>query len=383
MKGLNQSIDSSKKMINIVTAADARYVEQVSVMLLSASVNTDSSIAAFVLYSEFSAAQKSLIVQALPSNISVSFIDCSSLSGSIPVVSKETNCRISPVTYYRIFLEDLLECERLLYLDADIVVTSTLDSIWSMDLKEHALACVVDGPLIDRNREFGVSGADYFNAGVMLLDSARWREKCVLKNALNYGKNASADALVFNDQDCLNAVLADSALLLGKQANYQTIAAVEDQAAGQLCEDPILVHYTGADKPWYVHSMHPFREEYRRWRLLTPFKNAPLELFLDDWDRAALDALSALKGEICLYGAGERGRRIYHAIKKDRPELRVRAFVDKNNRLEAYDGVPVLKQLPDVSGNVLITTAAYASEVADSIARNQPRYEIYAGKWAE
>jgi hypothetical protein len=94
---------------------------------------------------------------------------------------------LSTATYLRLFMPEMLNGrDRAIYLDADTLVLSDLSELWDVGLQHHPIAAVQEAyvPYVSSDnglmnwRELGFEpDAKYFNAGVMVLDLARWREE--------------------------------------------------------------------------------------------------------------------------------------------------------------------------------------------------------------
>ena len=153
----------------------------------------------------------------------------------------------------------LLPVERILYLDADVLVRRDLKDIWRTDMGGRTVGVVRDiglpmghPGLPEANR-----GRFYFNAGVLLGDLSLIRQRLPeIRNALATIKEAA-----FKDQDFLNVFFSDdfyefdivwNANGLGTYASTWTIADRDKtwpQGLATLLNDPAIVHFTGALHP--------------------------------------------------------------------------------------------------------------------------------------
>jgi lipopolysaccharide biosynthesis glycosyltransferase len=120
--------------------------------------------------------------------------------------------RLPAATYSRLLLTELLApgTERVVYLDADLVVMRDVSALFGMDL---------GGAAIGAARDFAVREVDhrrlnhpepeaprpYYNYGVLVIDVARWLESALGERALAYASRTGV--LFFADQDALNAVV--------------------------------------------------------------------------------------------------------------------------------------------------------------------------------
>lgn len=167
-----------------------------------------------------------------------------------------TKKRLRKATYFRLLIpQELPETvTRVLYLDTDIVVRREIDDLWKIDLGGHSVAACQDLVVqrVDRIAPYQEAGfspnADYFNAGVLLMDLARWRAEGtsdrVVANIV-----ANGDKYPLLDQDGLNAVLSENWSELPPQWNVQ----VGSQVLGYQplsVDEAGIVHFTGKAKPW-------------------------------------------------------------------------------------------------------------------------------------
>lgn len=156
----------------------------------------------------------------------------------------------------RLFAAEIIKEDRALYLDSDLVVNGSLNSLFEMDLGDAYVAAVEDP---NKNE------AGNFNAGVLVLNLQQWRKENVTEKLFQTAQEKHTE--VRNaDQSILNLVCANRWLALDKGFNYQTYDAVSryDHRA-YLYKDigdwtPTIIHFLTTDKPWNGHSVARFRE---------------------------------------------------------------------------------------------------------------------------
>lgn len=197
---------------------------------------------------------------------------------------------ISVETWYRLLLPRLLpDVERVLYIDADAIVTAELDALWQTDMGEHSVAAV-DNAFIaqsrDRVRKLGLGTGRYFNGGVLLLDLARLRAADWTARALDYAQR-HADTLALLDQDVMNILLGPHRLTLSPRWNCQNSvfyftdsrAHFGEAASREATENPAIVHFEGPGmaKPWHYLCKHPYRDRYFAHRRQTPWPRVGIE----------------------------------------------------------------------------------------------------------
>ena len=223
-------------------------------------------------------------VEALAPQARFTWIDLASFA--LPAYTVTNH--ISRATLYRLGLEQLApaDCQRLIYLDADLIVTDNLRELWDIDLQGAPIGAVADcvctshEPDLQRHwLEWGVDpDGRYFNAGVLLVDLAKVRAEKGFTKALDLIAERG-NALPYQDQDALNMVFWQRWHALPPKWNVQALQLVASYQR-HLSEDMVLagrrpgiVHYTGPSKPWSRKGHHPWWWLYWDALARTPFLN--------------------------------------------------------------------------------------------------------------
>lgn len=178
----------------------------------------------------------------------------------IELISAEwrTQNHISPIAYAKYFIPRLVDRERVLYLDTDIIVNGSLTSFFLTDLKGFPVAAVRD-----------VDGS--FNTGVMLIDNLQWKDLSVSDKCLELSEGEKSEHWElehFNgDQTILNSVFQDNWLELDKRFNVQVghdIVAFYSNWQDHFCieDSPLIIHYTTYRKPWNSSTSYRHREKW-------------------------------------------------------------------------------------------------------------------------
>lgn len=88
----------------------------------------------------------------------------------------------------------------------------------------------------------------YFNSGVLLIDTAVWRDRNVRNRAEDY-LQSTAGIRRFPDQDALNAVCHGDWYRLDKRWNHMMAWRLESDRQGDL-SDAVIIHSAGPLKHW-------------------------------------------------------------------------------------------------------------------------------------
>lgn len=273
-KNIANTVDLKSSM-NIAFGIDSRFALGTGVLMTSIiKNNTTASIAFHIftdkLHSDDINRLASLGQQYKNIAIYIYYID------SFKFQKFSTMFIWSQATYYRFIISHELsgKVERFLYLDADILCVNSLESLFSIDLKDNIAAVVADYETMVTyaKNSIGFTGDKYFNAGFLLIDVANWNKAAISEQAVSL---LSKNDYKFCDQDVLNLLLTNKVLFL--PPIYNTIYHLADMDKN-ITDTTVLLHYSGSVKPWQAwgqfHFLTPLWLKYQQ---LSPWKNAPIQ----------------------------------------------------------------------------------------------------------
>lgn len=163
------------------------------------------------------------------------------------------------IVYLRVFVPRLLmQYDRLLYIDVDILSMRAEPSIWTIDLPA-GLAAVSDLATLDKApndvkgisrtawlETVGVSSGRYLNSGVLLIETAKWL-KIDFAHALTAYFRDFPQAARY-DQDFLSHLFDGIWSELSPRMNYQAYVL---ELGLTKAIDPVLIHFCRRQKPWH------------------------------------------------------------------------------------------------------------------------------------
>lgn len=170
-------------------------------------------------------------------------------------------------TYYRLLIEKYIPptVDKILYLDADVVIDGSIDELFNLDLCGNVLGAVnhnlaisnSDLKLERRFDKLSLNLSSYFNAGVMLIDYKLWLKSNVLSRSNSILRQYSAH-LDWWDQDILNMIFMNSYLSISPKWNFidKYYSAKKDLIR------IIIYHFAGPHKPWYLFIKVPNKEVF-------------------------------------------------------------------------------------------------------------------------
>jgi len=156
-----------------------------------------------------------------------------------------------------------------LYLDADIIFQNAIQ-FEGLPFSEFSVFAVRDTISHILAPKRGLE--KYFNAGIMLLNVARWRELDAVNRLLTHTPKVTR----FAEQELLNEVFADDWHELPSRFNYAANRLRIDGLNYRMSngETPVIIHYLGGVKPW----KYWVRGSFLYWKYVwqTPFKGSIL-----------------------------------------------------------------------------------------------------------
>jgi lipopolysaccharide biosynthesis glycosyltransferase len=195
--------------------------------------------------------------------------------------------RLSRAVFRRLFLDRVLPAcyERIVSVDSDMLIrrpglgrlaeidlgaapiAAAYDMIFLMDFKGGALARSFQA----HRRSLGLSQTTpYFNAGLMAIDRARWRDLDLGERAMA-ALRATPDRYPFLEQSALNELIGGGFAPLSPRYNFMGDFFLLDL---EKVVDPIVLHFVNSPKPWDIDKWRGeerFAQTYRAWFEASPW----------------------------------------------------------------------------------------------------------------
>lgn len=301
--------------IVVVCAADDNYAMPLAVTVRSAIENLQGNrkIILFIIDGGIKDRNKRKICQSLPEDkCKIEWIaKPDSQFGNIQVLRgfSEEPEYIKISTYYRLVISELLpqDYSKAIYLDSDLLVVGDLGHLWDINIGENYLLAVQDlftpyvsSPLgLINYRELDLSpDTKYLQAGVLVINLAKWRSDCIAAKCVEYLLNYR-EYIRWHDADVLNAVLANKWGELDPKWNlvpqiYKVNGKdilMSEEAHKDLIDNPYIIHFSTHAKPWNSKKPHPAKHLFFHYLDMTLWK----EWRLTFWRRAWLKFLKEKK----------------------------------------------------------------------------------------
>lgn len=252
--------------INVCLACDNNYAKYAGVVIASVLANSkdDESLNFYILDGGISESKKTEILSLKSiKDCKIEFVQIEeSMFEDYKKVA--THKYISIATYYRLRLATLLpEVERIIYFDCDMVVNSSLNNLFNVELGENIIAGVRD-----INKRMLQQNPSYINAGMVLFDLNKIREENIEQKFYDY-TNENFETIKMGDQTIINEVLKGRIKIVEDEWNVQSSNFTNRSS---YTKHPYIIHYVAKRKPWHFGSFSVHRQLYFKYLQMTPWK---------------------------------------------------------------------------------------------------------------
>ncbi len=313
-------------MMNIVLATDDNFVQHCGTTIKSITTN-NSNVNFYILTEGLSSTNKQLLKDVATDN------DCSLEFCIVPSdivkyfpMSKMASSHISIATYYRLFVTTLLPqiVKKVIYLDCDMIIRGSLEDLWKTDLTDKPLAAVYQHNgwadhnnswrRLDIPREYG-----YFNAGCLVLNIEYLRNIDFQKKAIDF-INRYFERIISHDQDVLNALFYEQAEVLECKWNYLPLFMEKcfskeefplkchyKEEKAKIDFNPIVIHFVSKPKPWNYGCNNPYKNEYFKYLLLTPWSDYKIKfVWKEYWKNVVVPYIKTTIKKMDYFHFGEK-----------------------------------------------------------------------------
>lgn len=255
-------------MCEVVFAVNNKYIDLLSVALLTLFKTNNTNLVINIIYSHLSAKNITYIERICRSyKIKINFFQVN--SSDFDDLPERGHLKVE--AYYRMAIPSLIKADKVLYLDCDIMVMSDLESLHALDLTNLPLAAVQD-PVFQPIKDLDMDiNSTYFNTGIMLINLDYWRKNNIAERALLYLRT-NPQKITYADQCALNAVVNGNYFSLSKEFNFQSGHIKNSEDLSLLLKNHLkIVHFTGSLKPTHYLCTHPLKPDFLLELSHTPF----------------------------------------------------------------------------------------------------------------
>ena len=197
---------------------------------------------------------------------------------------------LTRATYLRLEIPELIDLDKVIYSDIDVLFLSGLESLWDVCVDDVYLAATLDVGLNQKDKfnrrriqfdywqeYYNDRLGSYYQAGILLMNLKLMRETEIVKT----WRRLSREKFNYHDMDIINITCYPKIRKLSSRYNVIPGFFVENSyekganegfldglEVREVHERPVMVHYAGEAKPW-KHPSVPGSCEY--WEFLRKF----------------------------------------------------------------------------------------------------------------
>jgi lipopolysaccharide biosynthesis glycosyltransferase len=167
------------------------------------------------------------------------------------------------MAYARLMMGSLIQAEKVIYLDSDMIVLSDLLEVWNLNMEGKLIMGVPNYPptLLKDDSPLPLTEIEkeytYINTGFLVVDLVKWRANDIESEALKIAKNFRCE---WFDQTIINYICRNNIVLLDERWNWQADSVLE---YAQVIRG--VIHCSSTRKPWLYLNI-TLRD--RLWRFL-------------------------------------------------------------------------------------------------------------------
>lgn len=196
----------------------------------------------------------------------------------------------SQATMYRLFIPHIIQIDRLLYIDSDVIIEGDISEIFNWNRDNMCLSGVKDLSIttrVDRDHSMQLeipNTSQYINAGVILMNLNKIREIGLHDKCLDLAQKKS---FKFKDQDIINSVFYGKIGFLPFQANVMCAYITRNDwilyhvygkdNINKARKEPIIIHYSGFRKPWKYRHMYG---AYKWWKYINMLDEKTMQEYI-------------------------------------------------------------------------------------------------------
>ncbi len=189
--------------------------------------------------------------------------------------------------WYRFKIPSLINAEKVLYLDCDVIALASLGEFFDIAMDGLAMCAVKDNIYRKLAKKYKLPPKQpYFNSGVVMMNCRYWREHKLESRFFDFIREDKSRAWLL-DQNILNMLFGDKTKFVHLKYNFQYVAPFAFESCyirdrkeyRQAAENPVVVHFFGPIKPWICGDgkLHPMQKLYFKYLALTPWKMSEQE----------------------------------------------------------------------------------------------------------
>lgn len=263
---------------NVAYASDQNYAKHVGISLISLLENNKNleNIHIYIIEDNISEELKEKLVSIVNRyKRELTFLKCNKLCENLDV-----KVNFPKAAFSRLFLDKIDEIDKILYLDSDTIINSSIKELYETNIDDYYVAGVQDNAAYYLLKKIGMNKNDrYINSGVLLMNLKKWREDNVEEMIVDFIKKHNGK-VNHHDQGIINGVCKKKILIINpkynmmpemiyltvKQSNflYNVHNYYSQKEIDSAVNEPVVIHYIEKfySRPWKCDCTHPLKDKY-------------------------------------------------------------------------------------------------------------------------
>ena len=239
----------SDNRMNVAVSVNSTYIMPLKVMLFSLAQNTGKKLHIYLLYCSLDADDRKSIKAFVEGKCHGAFHEI--------LVDEELFIRYpyarslwSVEIFFRLLLPYILDpaVEKILWLDADIIVCGNIDGFYDVEMGQHYLCAAPDYSRENLAKRLNMDSKQvYFNSGVLTMNLPAIRGGISQEQLFEFMVQ-NQERLRFPDQDVLNLLMGRNVLLFD-----ELIYNNQEHLHRKITGNARVIHFIMPIKPWKVY----------------------------------------------------------------------------------------------------------------------------------
>lgn len=185
-----------------------------------------------------------------------------------------------PITIYsKIFSDKITDTDRVLYLDSDTIITSSLEELFQMELHGYVAGVMMQYSAKKKDHLGNEKETPYLCDGILMIHVALWRRDQIRHSCLQYIKACNGEPKGLSE-GVINHVCGRNKQILHPKYNLMSIMILlnvkqirklfrvteyyREEDRIEALNQPAIIHYLAElyERPWINSHDHPYGERY-------------------------------------------------------------------------------------------------------------------------
>lgn len=278
--------------LNIAYSCNEGYIEQTGISILSLLENNKNVFDQINIYF----IGKDVITKSINNlkeiadnyNANLVYLDFNELCKDLTI--DKTGRHIETV-YAKLFFTDLLNIDRIIYIDSDTIINGSLKEFWEVELNDN-LVGGVSTHTVGSKKILGLTDSDVFiNDGVVLMNIKKLKEESFKEKFLECIASYNGNPPVLSE-GVINKVCRGRIKVLNPKFNLMSGLITYNygifntpknfypkEELLEAINNPTIIHFLAGfyNRPWHVDCTHPMKNLYFLYKRRTIWKDTELK----------------------------------------------------------------------------------------------------------